>query len=116
MLVSVRGCLSDDEVLGVIEGTVTPAGRDSILAHADDCSTCRALLVAGSRGSADAPDDADKAVLRGANVGRYVVLELLGAGGMGEVHSAFDPALDRKVAIKLLHEDGQERSRLTREG
>ncbi|MBL8971796.1 MAG: serine/threonine protein kinase, partial [Myxococcales bacterium] len=39
---------------------------------------------------------------RGASIGRYVVLDKLGAGAMGVVYCAFDPELDRKVAIKLL--------------
>jgi serine/threonine protein kinase len=39
---------------------------------------------------------------RGAIIGRYVVLGLVGRGGMGEVYAAFDPELDRKVAVKLL--------------
>jgi hypothetical protein len=46
---------------------------------------------------------------RGAALGRYVVLSRIGAGGMGEVYAAYDPELDRKVAIKLLHADGSGR-------
>jgi eukaryotic-like serine/threonine-protein kinase len=39
---------------------------------------------------------------RGAQVGRFLVLGLVGRGGMGEVYAAHDPELDRRVAIKLL--------------
>ncbi|WP_163861674.1 protein kinase domain-containing protein [Myxococcus eversor] len=35
-------------------------------------------------------------------VGRYVLLERLGAGSMGEVYSAYDDRLERKVALKLM--------------
>ena len=43
-------------------------------------------------------------IARGALIGRFVVLTKLGEGGMGTVYAAYDPELDRKVAIKLLHE------------
>src|SRR5690349_6057081 len=33
---------------------------------------------------------------------RYVLLERIGAGGLGVVFAAYDPSLDRRVAIKLL--------------
>ncbi|MEX1368803.1 MAG: tetratricopeptide repeat protein [Nannocystaceae bacterium] len=39
---------------------------------------------------------------RGTVVGRYVVLAELGAGAMGRVYAAYDPKLDRKVALKVL--------------
>src|SRR5690242_836141 len=36
------------------------------------------------------------------NIGRYVVEELLGVGGMGQVYRPHDPVLRRTVAIKLI--------------
>ena len=56
----------------------------------------------------------------GAQIGRYLVIRRLGAGAMGVVYAAYDPKLDRKVALKLLAElatEGTEdaRQRLQRE-
>lgn len=39
----------------------------------------------------------------GENVGPYCVIEQLGSGGMATVFKAYHPALDRYVAIKILH-------------
>ncbi|WP_100793429.1 serine/threonine-protein kinase [Nannocystis exedens] len=39
----------------------------------------------------------------GERVGRYTVLHLVGAGAMGSVYAAYDPELDRRVALKLVH-------------
>ncbi|MBX7080522.1 MAG: serine/threonine-protein kinase [Nannocystaceae bacterium] len=51
------------------------------------------------------PGSAAAAELRaGSVVGRYVVTGTLGSGGAGSVFAAYDPELDRRVAVKLLHQ------------
>jgi serine/threonine protein kinase len=43
---------------------------------------------------------------RGDIVGRYVVLDQIGTGGMGVVYSAYDPELDRPIALKIIRSRG----------
>jgi tetratricopeptide (TPR) repeat protein len=46
-----------------------------------------------------------------ARIGPYVVLERLGAGGMGVVYAAWDPRLHRKLAVKVIGERAGSRVR-----
>lgn len=52
-------------------------------------------------------------------VGRYLIIRSLGQGAMGIVYLAYDPQLDRKVALKMLRGDpaaaAQGRARVQRE-
>lgn len=38
----------------------------------------------------------------GTKMGRYFLVEHVGSGGLGDVYKAYDPELDRRIAIKLL--------------
>ena len=58
--------------------------------------------VATRDGEVGARPDPFDAEPRGALIGRYVVIDRIGAGSMGVVYAAYDPQLDRKVAVKLV--------------
>jgi serine/threonine protein kinase/Tfp pilus assembly protein PilF len=60
-------------------------------------------LVEAAAADADPTVSAER--LPGEHVGRYVLVDRIGRGGMGVVYGAYDPELDRKVALKLVRAD-----------
>ena len=120
-------CLADavayDFVLGRLDGS---ALRD-VEAHVNACAPCREVIAQTAKyldeeratqlttlgffGSASSPN-----LARGTEVGRYAVTGVIGSGGMGVVYCAYDPNLERNVALKLLRSEHSSRQdRLLRE-
>lgn len=104
-------CLDDDLVLGLVEGRLAAAVLADVDEHLDGCQSCRDVISHVARTQAPA-----RVLERGHTVGRYVIGDLLGAGAMGRVYSAWEPELDRRVALKLLVDPGVgARDRMARE-
>jgi tetratricopeptide (TPR) repeat protein len=73
--------------------------------------TDNATVALQSESNDTSSRDTGTHLLRGECVGRYVVLDEIGRGGMGRVLRAFDPELQREIALKEVASD-----RLGREG
>jgi tetratricopeptide (TPR) repeat protein len=109
------GCLDETTVALLVDRRLDGAELATAQAHLDDCDACRAVIAelvrqkpiaegstAVARPAHRRAPSPDPALGVGDRIGRYVVLDVLGAGGMGTVYAAFDPDLDRKIALKLL--------------
>ncbi len=105
MTVSVEeGHLDENALARHVGGEGTEEERARVAEHIDACDRCRELVSAMVRTLVTPEEDRPswRLLARGTNLGRYVLLDPVGRGGMGVVYSAFDPELDRKVAIKFL--------------
>ncbi|UQA58738.1 serine/threonine-protein kinase [Polyangium aurulentum] len=110
-------CLEENTLDALTQGQLSPEERARAARHLDACESCRQLLAAlghalpaagegeETRPMGARPDPAGAPVVAGGRIGRYTVLHLVGTGGMGAVYAAYDPELDRRVALKLVHHD-----------
>src|SRR5262249_20211242 len=98
------GCPSSDQLAGFVAGVLAPLEMDPLEGHLDACAPCREVVATlASTSALGAPqawnyDEKPSEPVPGARIGRFVVLELVGEGGMGAVYAAKDLDLDRKVA------------------
>ncbi|MFP2933629.1 serine/threonine-protein kinase, partial [Pyxidicoccus sp. 3LG] len=120
-------CPDENELLEWEQGRLSGDAVARLEAHLDRCAECSAV-VAGLEGQGAQPEESLESLASpgpealppgGARVGRYVLLRRVGEGGMGVVFAAYDPDLDREVALKLLKPgavaDAEARGRLVRE-
>jgi tetratricopeptide (TPR) repeat protein len=119
-------CLGDSTIAAYVDGELDRDAIGRVDRHIDGCESCRGQLsavavapvlrsfvatdtVAVSRAPTEvaagtypgtAAGSADPEP--GSALGRYVVDAVIGRGGMGVVVRAYDPELDRRIAIKLV--------------
>jgi tetratricopeptide (TPR) repeat protein len=120
-------CPDENKILAFTEGRLGADDLAAVEAHTAACRGCQELLSLAFSGTTTEtpaeprtprPRRSSLELERGASVGRYTVLHLAGRGGMSEVYAAYDPELDRKIALKLLHAEAggvRAESRLLRE-
>ena len=120
------GCLDENAVIAFLAGRTPAPQRPVVESHLQTCNACADLVIwvaADLAHQSRAPGEEGRPFIgplaAGARVDRYQILGAVGRGGMGEVYAAYHPDLDRRVALKVVHELGADsadrRARLLRE-
>jgi len=113
-------CLSPEDALKLLRGELE--GAEEARAHADGCPRCHAIIAETALTFFEDDEPKDDEVVDGAGADttsrlkrgtvladRFVILDALGQGGMGEVLLAHDNVLRREVAIKVVRSGTAER-------
>jgi eukaryotic-like serine/threonine-protein kinase len=111
-------CLDVEVLAAYVDGQLAASERAAVDRHIDLCGACRrelSLLVSVRSDGIDPFSETTSEQRSGRPkpaprqrtlfAGRYELGVLLGSGGMGSVHEAYDRKLDRSVALKLLRHD-----------
>lgn len=88
------------ELSAFAQGALSGDARAAIETHLSQCDGCRELVAQLLKVFED--PEAASGPHAGQRIGRFTVLEPIGAGALGEVFSAWDSTLERAVALKWL--------------
>lgn len=119
-------CLDENTITSYLGRRLDPEATAQAEAHLAECDLCRQLVdevafaFAASVDAQATRPSPDEPIAPGHIIDRYVILRPLGAGAFGVVYAAYDPELDRKVALKFLrarpvNDDPESRARVLRE-
>jgi hypothetical protein len=99
---SVSPCPDEHALSSYVERVRAGHPEREVDEHLADCTDCRQLVFAIACATLSPGAPAPGPAVSRKSLGRYRLDEIIGAGGMGLVFAAFDPALRRQVAIKVL--------------
>lgn len=114
------GCPSEDLFADFVADQLDVSLRAELQTHFDDCERCTDTLglmigafddgTGGSlSGEVTGGDSPAISSVSGAFAGRYEIRECVGLGAGGTVYAAYDPELERIVALKVLRGGGETR-------
>ncbi|MCA9216417.1 MAG: SUMF1/EgtB/PvdO family nonheme iron enzyme [Planctomycetales bacterium] len=97
-----EACPADSDLLDFLSDRLDGVATAKLESHVDTCERCETRLAVLVGDESEEPSESPPAVDDvPERIGRYVVRDLLGAGGFGRVFLCDDEELHRRVAIKV---------------
>src|ERR687897_2947291 len=107
---STPDCLTTDDLLQLLLGSLPETQREKALEHIAQCSDCRVLFGSAAQALEDTGPVASSSHPGVFQTGmlvahRYRVERFLARGGMGEVYAVHDQVLNERVALKTVRSE-----------